>query len=64
MAEKKSNPIDDLEWMRINAERDRICQYRTMAQGAALSYYKVLRELVEVGHGNLMLGNSQNNSVN
>eukprot|EP00347_Sterkiella_histriomuscorum_P011953 403370464 len=47
---KNSNVHDDIEWMRINAERQRIQQYRKIAKESAVFYYKVLKKFTEENH--------------
>ncbi len=47
LAAKKGNVHDDIEWMRINAEKERISQYRRIAQESASFYYKVLKRFTE-----------------
>ena len=44
---KHGNLNDDIEWMRINAERQRIQQYRDIAKDCAYLYYKILKRFVE-----------------
>ena len=44
---KKSNVHDDIEWMRINAERERISHYRDIAKDSAYLYYKILKRITE-----------------
>ena len=41
------NVHDDLEWMRINAERERISWYKQIAKDSAILYYKVLKRFAE-----------------
>jgi len=36
-----------LDWMRINAERERIKHYREIAQESAQLYYRVLKRITE-----------------
>jgi hypothetical protein len=43
LEDKRGNVYDDIEWMRINAERERISQYREVAKESAIFYYKVLK---------------------
>lgn len=43
----KRNVHDNIEWMRINAERQRISQYREVAKESATLYYKVLKRFTE-----------------
>jgi len=35
---------ETMHWMRINAERERICKFKEVAQECALLYYTVLEE--------------------
>jgi hypothetical protein len=44
---KNGNLYDDIEWMRINAEKQRIQQYREIAKESAYIYYKILKRFVE-----------------
>ena len=44
---KGGNVHDDLEWMRINAERDRISLFREVAGHSAVLYYKILKRITE-----------------
>ncbi len=44
---KKNNWNDDIEWMRINAERERIQHYRSIAKDSTYFYYKVLKRITE-----------------
>ena len=44
---KNGNLYDDIEWMRINAEKERIQQYRRIAKDCAYLYYKILKRFVE-----------------
>ena len=37
-----SNKQECLEWMRINAERERIARFKTIAKDSATSYYKIM----------------------
>lgn len=36
----------DIECMRLNAEKERICHYREIARKSAVKYYKVLKEIM------------------
>jgi hypothetical protein len=45
--QKSGNVYDDIEWMRINAERERIAKYKVIAQDSALFYYKILKKFTE-----------------
>lgn len=36
-----------MEWMRINAERDRVNKYRQVAKQSAILYYKILKRFSE-----------------
>ena len=42
-----NNLLTDVEYMRINAERDRIKKYQDIAKGSAYTYYKILKRLSE-----------------
>ena len=44
---KNGNVHDDLEWMRINAERERIAKYRDIARESAMFYYRILKVFTE-----------------
>lgn len=37
----------DIEWMRLNAEKERICHYRDIARKSAIKYYKILKKIIE-----------------
>lgn len=37
----------DIECMRLNAEKERICHYREVARKSAISYYKALKKIME-----------------
>ena len=50
MDQKNGNVHDDIEWMRINAERERIQKYREIAKDSAVFYYKVLKKFTEENH--------------
>lgn len=50
MEQKNGNVQDDIEWMRINAERERIQKYREIAKDSAVFYYKVLKKFTEENH--------------
>lgn len=50
MEMKNGNVHDDIEWMRINAERQRISQYREIAKESAVFYYKILKKFTEENH--------------
>jgi hypothetical protein len=43
----KGNLNEDIEWMRINAEKERISHYRNIASESAVFYYKVLKLFTE-----------------
>jgi len=49
-----SNKRESLEWMRINAERERIFRFKTIAKDTATQYYTILdrftQELVNPSH--------------
>ena len=36
----------DIECMRLNAEKERICHYRDIARKSAIMYYKILKEIM------------------
>lgn len=40
-----NNLITDIEYMRINAERERIRKYQDITKGPAYVYYKILKRL-------------------
>lgn len=40
-----NNLITDVEYMRINAERERIKKYQEITKGSAYTYYKILKRL-------------------
>jgi len=42
-----NNLFTDIEYMRINAERERIKKYQDITKGAAYTYYKILKRLTE-----------------
>ena len=42
------NIHEDIEWMRINAERERIALYRDIAKESANLYYKTLKRITEL----------------
>ena len=42
-----NNLLTDLEYMRINAERERIQRYQDITKGSAYVYYKILKRLTE-----------------
>jgi hypothetical protein len=44
---KNSNIITDLEYMRINAERERIQKYQDITKGSAYTYYNILKRLTD-----------------
>lgn len=44
---KHNNLITDLEYMRINAERERIKKYQDITKGSAHTYYKILKNITE-----------------
>ena len=48
--EMTSSKRESLDWMRLNAERERITHYRTIANDTASQYYTILdrftRELI------------------
>ena len=42
-----NNLLTDVEYMRINAERERIKKYQEITKGSAYTYYKILKDLTE-----------------
>ena len=52
-----NNLLTDIEYMRINAERERIKKYQDITQGSAYIYYKILKRITEqvLGPGLLFL---------
>jgi hypothetical protein len=42
-----TNVLDDMEWVRINAERERINRFKEIAEQSATLYYKVLTRFGE-----------------
>jgi hypothetical protein len=40
-----NNLLTDVEYMRINAERERIKKYQEITKGSAYTYYKILKRL-------------------
>jgi hypothetical protein len=40
-----NNLLTDLEYMRINAERERIKKYQEITKDSAYKYYKILKNL-------------------
>ena len=42
-----NNQMTDVEYMRINAERERIKKYQEITKGSAYTYYKILKDLTE-----------------
>ena len=48
-----NNLLTDVEYMRINAERDRIKKYQNITKGSAYTYYKILKDLTEYTSKNL-----------
>jgi hypothetical protein len=40
-----NNLLTDIEYMRINAERERIKKYQEITKGSAYTYYKILKRL-------------------
>lgn len=42
-----NNLLTDVEFMRINAERERIKKYQEITKGSAYTYYKILKRLSE-----------------
>jgi hypothetical protein len=48
-----NNLLTDVEYMRINAERERIKKYQEITKGSAYTYYKILKDLTEHTSKNL-----------
>lgn len=46
---KTSHAYDDIEYMRILAERERIHNFKTVASESAYIYYKILKRITEDG---------------
>ena len=44
-----NNLLTDVEYMRINAERERIKKYQDITKGSAYTYYKILKRLTDEG---------------
>jgi len=44
-----NNLLTDLEYMRINAERERIKKYQDITKGSAYTYYKILKRFTAEG---------------
>lgn len=44
-----NNLLTDIEYMRINAERERIKKYQTITKSSAYTYYKILKRLTVEG---------------
>ena len=44
-----NNLLTDIEYMRINAERERIKKYQEITKTSAYTYYKILKRLTEEG---------------
>lgn len=44
---RHNNLLTDLEYMRINAERERIKKYQDITKGSAFTYYNILKRLTE-----------------
>ena len=40
-----NNLLTDIEYMRINAERERIRKYQDITKGSAYIYYKILKRI-------------------
>jgi hypothetical protein len=38
---------EEVEWVRVNAERERIVKYKEIAQSSAVFYYQVLQRFIE-----------------
>lgn len=48
-----NNLLTDVEYMRINAERERIKKYQEITKGSAYTYYKILKDLTEYTSKNM-----------
>jgi len=48
MGKRHKNFYLDIECMRLNAEKERICHYRDVARKSAIRYYKVLKEIIKL----------------
>jgi glucan-binding YG repeat protein len=48
LGKRHRNYYLDIEWMRLNAEKERICHYRDIARKSAIKYYKVLKEIIRL----------------
>ena len=44
-----NNLLTDIEYMRINAERERIKKYQSITKGSAYTYYKIIKRLTVEG---------------
>ena len=42
-----NNLLTDIEYMRINAERERIQKYQDITKSSAYTYYKILKRISE-----------------
>lgn len=42
---QSNNLLTDMEYMRINAERERIRKYQNITKESAYKYYKILKQL-------------------
>ena len=42
-----NNLLTDIEYMRINAERERIRKYQDITKGSAYIYYKILKRITQ-----------------
>jgi hypothetical protein len=38
---------EEVEWVRLNAEKERIQKYKSIAQQNAITYYKIMQKFVE-----------------
>lgn len=38
---------EEVEWVRINAEKERITKYKQVAEQSAIMYYKILQKFIE-----------------
>ena len=54
-----NNLITDLEFMRINAERDRIKKYLNITKTSANTYYKIIKRILEDSNNYIKEHNGQ-----
>jgi hypothetical protein len=38
---------EEVEWVRLNAEKERIQKYKSIAQQSAITYYKIVQKFIE-----------------